>query len=434
MGYFGAMGPSTSPTVHVTLSAAKGIIAAMAPFAALRVTLYALACLPTSISAQTGAPAGPVPVERLEARRSALMERMGAGVAVIRSGRARSLEVDHPQDSDYRENNDFFYLTGLEAPGATLVLVARRGAPDSAILYLPEREETSERWTGGSLSPGPEAVRLTGIGTVRPATEAEGEIDLRRPRNFGPEIARLRQIKDADELTRLRRAVTITGEALAEAMRQARPGMREYELEAVIESGFRRRGAERVGFPSIVGSGPNGTVLHYDENRRETRPGELVVMDVGAEFGYYTADVTRTIPISGKFDDRQRRLYELVLGAQQAALDSVRPGTDLLTLDRIAREHMRRHSGRLCGDSGCDRYFVHGLSHWLGMNVHDVGAYTRRLEPGMVLTVEPGIYLPAESIGIRIEDDVLVTDRGAEVLSSGVPRTVEEVERAMAGE
>jgi len=341
--------------------------------------------------------------------------------------------VDHPQDSDYRENNDFFYLTGLEAPGAALVLVARRGAPDSAILYLPEREETSERWTGGSLSPGPEAVRLTGIRTVRPATEAEGEIDRRRPRNVGPEIARLRQIKDADELTRLRRAVTITGEALAEAMRQARPGMREYELEAVIESGFRRRGAERVGFPSIVGSGPNGTVLHYDENRRETRPGELVVMDVGAEFGYYTADVTRTIPISGKFDDRQRRLYELVLGAQQAAFDSVRPGTDLLTLDRIAREYMRRHSGRLCGDSGCDRYFVHGLSHWLGMNVHDVGAYTRRLEPGMVLTVEPGIYLPAESIGIRIEDDVLVTDRGAEVLSSGVPRTVEEVERTMAG-
>ena len=152
-------------------------------------------------------------------------------------------------------------------------------------------------------------------------------------------------------------------------------------------------------------------------------------MDVGAEFGYYTADVTRTIPISGKFDPRQRRLYELVLGAQQAAIDSVRPGTDLATLDRIAREYMRRHSGRLCGDSGCDRYFVHGLSHWLGMNVHDVGAYTRRLEPGMVLTIEPGIYLPAECLGIRIEDDVLVTDRGAEVLSSGIPRTVEEVER-----
>jgi Xaa-Pro aminopeptidase len=247
-------------------------------------------------------------------------------------------------------------------------------------------------------------------------------------------IAQLRQIKDEEEVRRLRRAIAITGEALSEAMRQARPGMYEYELEGLIEYGFRRRGAERVGFPTIVGSGPNGTILHYDENRRQTRGGELVVMDVGAEYGYYTADVTRTIPISGRFDPRQRQLYELVLGAQQAAMDSVRPGSDLATLNRIARDHLRRHSGRLCGESGCDRYFLHGLSHWLGMNVHDVGAFNRRLEPGMVLTIEPGIYIPAESLGIRIEDDVLVTAAGGEVLSSGIPRTVEEVEQAMAEE
>jgi Xaa-Pro aminopeptidase len=157
-----------------------------------------------------------------------------------------------------------------------------------------------------------------------------------------------------------------------------------------------------------------------------------VVMDVGAEHGYYSADITRTIPISGRFEPRQRELYELVLGAQQAAIDSVRPGIDLPTLDRLARDYMRRHSGRLCGEAGCERYFIHGLSHWLGMDVHDVGAYSRRLEPGMVFTIEPGIYIPAESIGIRIEDDILVTPGGAEVLSSGVPRTVQEVEQAMA--
>jgi Xaa-Pro aminopeptidase len=154
-------------------------------------------------------------------------------------------------------------------------------------------------------------------------------------------------------------------------------------------------------------------------------------MDVGAEHGYYSADVTRTIPVSGAFDSRQRQLYELVLGAQQAALDSVRPGNTLAALDRIARDHMRRQSGKLCGESGCERYFIHGLSHWLGMDVHDVGAYSRRLEPGMVFTLEPGIYIPAESLGIRIEDDILVTAGGAEVLSSGIPRTVREVERAM---
>jgi Xaa-Pro aminopeptidase len=252
-------------------------------------------------------------------------------------------------------------------------------------------------------------------------------------RDLETELGALRQIKDEDEIRRLRRAIGITGEALRETMREARPGMYEYELEGRVEYGFRQRGAERLGFPSIVGSGPNGTTLHYDENRRQTRPGELVVMDVGAEHGYYSADVTRTIPISGRFNRRQRELYELVLGAQQAAMDSVRPGSDLATLNRLARDYMRQHSGKLCGESGCERYFIHGLSHWLGMDVHDVGAYSRRLEPGMVFTIEPGIYIPAESIGIRIEDDILVTPGGAEVLSSGVPRTVEEVEQAMAG-
>jgi Xaa-Pro aminopeptidase len=388
--------------------------------------VVALACLAPPVAAgQSGSPAGPVPVERLAARRAALLERMGTGVAVVRSGKPRSLERDFPQDSDYREANDFFYLTGLEAPGGSLVLIGRKQGPDSIILYLPEREAGTEQWTGSTLGPGPEASRVTGIAEVRPASEAERELGE-------ADVAPLRQIKDAEEIRRLREAVAITGEGLRAAMRGARPGMYEYELEALIEHEFRRRGAERVGFPSIVGSGPNGTTLHYDENRRQTRPGDLVVMDVGAEYGYYTADVTRTIPISGRFDSRQRALYELVLGAQQAAIDAARPGSDLGTLNRVAREYMRRHSGSLCGAAGCDRYFVHGLSHWLGMNVHDVGPFTRRLEPGMVFTIEPGIYLPQESLGIRIEDDILVTRGGVEVLSSGIPRTVEEVESAMA--
>jgi Xaa-Pro aminopeptidase len=428
------------------------------------------AAAPAPAWPQAGAPAGPVPVERLSARRAALMERIGTGVAVFRSARLRSIERDYPQDSDYREDSDVFYLTGLEAPGAWLVLVARPSAPDSAILYLPEREPGSEQWIGAFLGPGPEATRLSGIADVRPASEMEKDLErtvlgpassarkgalylkrgsrdspvIRRllhaaggrvtVRDLEDELAPLRQIKDEDEIGRLRRAITITGEAILETMANARPGMYEYELEGRIEYGFRRRGAERVGFPSIVGSGPNGTTLHYDENRRRTRPGELVVMDVGAEHGYYSADITRTIPISGRFTSRQRQLYELVLGAQQAAIDSVRPGTDLPTLNRVARDYMRRNSGQLCGGSGCERYFVHGLCHWLGMDVHDVGVFSRPLEPGMVFTIEPGIYIPAESLGIRIEDDVLVTSRGAEVLSSGVPRTVDEVERAMASD
>ena len=397
-----------------------------------------LGLLASSAAAQAGSPAGPVPVERLLARRAALLGRLGEGVAVIGAAKLRSIEGDYPQDSDYRESNDFFYLTGLEAPGARLVLIARERGADSAILYLPEPSEGHDRWTGGSPGPGAEVSRLTGIEDVRFLRDSVRIAGRRRSpapitaREVAAELATLRQIKDAEEIRRLRRAVAITAEALLEAMRAAEPGMYEYELEALIEYGFRSRGAERVGFPSIVGSGPNGTILHYDESRRRMAEGELVVIDVGAEFGYYTADLTRTLPVSGRFTPRQRELYDLVLGAQQAALDSVRAGADLGTLNRIARAHMRAHSGALCGGSGCERYFIHGLSHWLGMDVHDPGAYSRPLEPGMVLTVEPGIYIPAESLGIRIEDVVLVTGGGREVLSSALPRTAEAVERAMA--
>jgi Xaa-Pro aminopeptidase len=392
---------------------------------------------PASGSAQEGSPAGPVPVERLAARRAALLECLGDGVAVVPAAELRSIETDYPQDSDYRESNNFFYLTGLEAPGGRLVLVARAAGPDSAILYLPA-ETGRERWTGGS-PPGPEASRLSGIADVQPVPPDSGRMRAGR-RGLDPvsvravttAIGTLRQVKDGDEIRRLRRAVAITSEALLEAMAEAEPGMHEYELEALIEYGFRRRGAERVGFPSIVGSGPNGTILHYDENRRRMEEGDLVVVDVGAEFGYYTADLTRTLPVSGRFTPRQRALYDLVLGAQQAAIDSVRPGTDLGALNRIARAYLRERSGSLCGGFGCERYFMHGLSHWLGMDVHDAGSYSRPLEPGMVLTVEPGIYLPEERLGIRIEDVVLVTRTGGELLSGALPRAADAVERAMA--
>lgn len=435
----------------------------------------ALGALPQTLLAQAGSPAGPVPVERLQARRAALLTRLGTGIAVLRSGTERSIEGDYPQDSDYRERNNFFYLTGLETPDAWLVLVAGDSARGHgrAILFLPPREPATERWTGAKLGPGPDATRLTGIPDVRSADSAQAEVaslvfaprspaergalylerqaptvdaDFFRSlvfsegrlgpapvvRDLGDEIAALRLIKDADELARLRRAIAITVEAERRAMMAAQPGMWEYQLEAVVEGTFRRGGAERVGFPSIVGSGPNSTTLHYDKSRRQMGAGDLVVVDVGAEFGYYSADVTRTFPVSGRFTPRQRRLYELVLATQQTAIDSVRPGMDLGRLNRIARAYLRAHSGDLCGPTSCDRYFFHGLSHWLGMDVHDVGANETVFAPGMVLTVEPGIYLTEEATGIRIEDDILVTPTGHEVLSNGAPRTAAEVERTMA--
>jgi Xaa-Pro aminopeptidase len=242
----------------------------------------------------------------------------------------------------------------------------------------------------------------------------------------------MRAVKGADEIARLRRAVDITVAGHVALMRAARPGMYEYELEAVLEAEFRRHGADRVGYPSIVGSGPNGTILHYDVNRRRTRDGDLVVVDAGAEWGQYTADVTRTFPVNGRFTARQKAIYDLVLATQQAAFDSVRPGMTLRRLDGIARRYMRERSGSLCGEQTCDAYFIHGLGHPIGMDVHDVGQ-GRAFAPGSVITIEPGIYLPAEGFGVRIEDAVLMTARGGEWLSAGAPRTTAAIERLMSG-
>lgn len=435
-----------------------------------------LVSVPSPAIGQAGSPAGAVPVERLDARRAALAKRIGEGVVVLRSSVQRDIEGDYAQDSDYREDNDFFYLTGAEAPESWLVLVARDSALAQAILYLPVRDTVtpyrSEQWVGPRLNPGPAASALTGIQDVRatglatkeipalvfasesPArrgmlyvkegrtqadspfirdsilapAKAAGEI---RVGNLSLETAALRLVKDEDELNRLRRAIALTTSAEREAMGAIKPEAYEYEIEALIEYTFRKGGAERVGFPSIVGSGPNSVALHYDTNRRKMLAGDVVVMDIGAEFGYLTADVTRTAPVSGTFTPRQRAIYRLVLATQQTAIDSVAPGMDIARLNQIARAYLRAHSDTLCGNVTCDKYFVHGLSHWLGMDVHDVGDHRTALAPGMVLTVEPGIYLPQEGLGIRIEDDVLVTANGHEVLSAAAPRQPEEVEALM---
>jgi Xaa-Pro aminopeptidase len=438
------------------------------------VSLLVVAVPLAGLAAQHGSPAGDVPVDRLTVRREALAKRLGTGVAVVRSGVDRSIEGGYAQDSDYREDNDFFYLTGVEVPNAWLVLVATGGALAETVLYLPPRDTVSryrsEQWVGPQLTPGPEATARTGIRDVRGADQVgrelpalvfgpesparQGQLFVKAGRGQGDSpflkdtllagagaglrvgdlaepLAQLRLVKDADELRRLRKAIDITREAHQAAMRRIEPGMYEYQAEAIIEYVFRREGAERLGFPSIVGSGPNSTLLHYDKNRRRMAAGDVVVMDIGAEFGYYTADITRTVPVSGTFTDRQRAIYRLVLGAQQAAIDLVRPGVTIRRLDQAAREYLKANSGTLCGSMTCDRYFVHGLSHWLGMDVHDVGRIDTPLAAGMVLTIEPGVYISTEQLGVRIEDDVLVTADGHEVLSRHVPKQPEEIEAVM---
>lgn len=430
--------------------------------------------VPELLVAQAGSPAGVVPVERLAARRQALIARMRDGVAIIRGASELSNDPpdsDYPQATDFRQDNDFFYFTGLETRDSWLIATASDSAHGEFHLFIPPRDEGQERWTGPKLGPGPEAAEATGIPVANIHSADSVEIYLQRltqqgsgigrpgtlwfrhterdtrptfvqdaalrgysvvTRDLLPVLGSLRVVKDADEIRRLTRAVELSALGHVAAMRFARPGVWEYEIEAVAEATFRRLGAERLGYPSIVGSGINGTVLHYDENRRQTQAGDLIVMDMGAEFGYHTADITRTIPVSGRFTPRQKAIYELVLGSQQAAIDSVRTGITLGQLDAIARKYMADHSGDLCGAGGCVKYFIHGLSHWIGMDVHDVGGPVP-LAPGMAFTIEPGIYIPEEALGVRIEDDVLVTPTGYLLLSKGAPRSVADVERVMAG-
>ena len=248
--------------------------------------------------------------------------------------------------------------------------------------------------------------------------------------DVAPVIAELRKVKSAAEIALLQKAIDITGEAQAEVARTSRPGAYEYEVQGALEYVFTRNGAERPGFPSIVGSGINSTVLHYNTNRKRIDAGDLIVVDIGAEYSYYTADITRTFPASGRFTRRQRDIYQLVLDAQRAAEKAYKHGTSIHQLTRAAFDVMRASPLRDSRGNTLERYFIHGLGHWLGMDVHDVGGYSD-LPVGSVFTIEPGIYIPEEGIGVRIEDDYLVTENGLVKLSRNIPSEPDEIEQMM---
>lgn len=233
-------------------------------------------------------------------------------------------------------------------------------------------------------------------------------------------LGHLRMVKSPAEIQQVRRAVEITCRAIQDALSSVRAGAAEYQVQAEVERRFTLEGSRRPGYPSIVGSGPNSCTLHYDASLRTMERGDLLLMDVGAEFRRYSADVTRTFPVGGRFSDEQRKVYNLVLKAQEAVLGIIKPGVPFSELDRTAR--------KVIADAGYGQYFTHGASHFLGLDVHDAGDGSALLQPGMIFTVEPGIYIPDKEIGVRIEDDVLVTRTGAEILSSCLPRTADAVE------
>jgi Xaa-Pro aminopeptidase len=422
-------------------------------------------------------------------RRAALLAAMGDGVLVLfATGTAiRNNDVEH----EYRQDSDLYYLTGFDEPDAVLVLSTVH--PDGFALFVRPRDPEREVWDGARAGVDG-AVRDFGANVAYPVSElaeklpdwlenadrlfyrlgrdrAQDDIMLRAIERTRPRARRgssyptqiiepatvlheMRRLKEPAEIELMVRAIDITREAHLAAMAAAKPGMYEYEVEAILRNVFRKRGSERAAYAPIVGSGPNATVLHYHKNGRRMEDGDLLLVDAGTEYGYYAADVTRTFPVGGTFSSAQRAIYELVLAAQDASIAATRPGATVddvhLASVRVLVEGMVA-LGLVPGpvdeaikDERYKRYYMHKTSHYLGMDVHDVGRYfengkARPLEPGVVITVEPGLYVaahdeqaPAEyrGIGVRIEDDVLVTNDGHRVLSEAIPRRVADVERA----
>ena len=419
------------------------------------------------------------------------MESLSGGAIVLAAGHdaTRNNDVDY----QYRQSSAFWYLTGFDEPDAVAVL--RPGSTTPYTLFVRPYDPMFEIWVGyragvnGAIQQlGANAAypierldeqlpklladtetiyyalgsddRLDGIisGMVkqRRSMAQRGAKPVRRIEDPTAQIDLMRQSKTDGEISLLQRAIDITAVGFDAAMRAAAPGVYEYEVQAALERPFRQAGSPRNGYPSIVAGGANACVLHYIRNRDALGDDDLLLIDAGAEYGYYTADVTRTWPVSGRFTPPQRAIYELVLESQRQAIAAVKPGAGFDDVHKIATTALVQglvDLGIMTGgvddivsNGGYRDYYMHGTSHWLGLDVHDAGPYRNdkgqtKLRPGMVLTVEPGLYFGPQAkqtpdayrgIGIRIEDDVLVTDDGCRVLSAAIPKDPDELEAIVA--
>jgi len=432
-----------------------------------------------------------VPQSAHEQRRTAYMDAIGPNaVALVRS--PAELIRNGDNQFPFRQSSDLYYLTGFVEPGSALCL--RPGAEkERVVLFVRPKDPERETWNGRrvGVEAAPERFGVDAAYSIDELAEKLPELiantdDLYFSLGLDPEFDRdviatlaalrgqerkgrraprrvidprevlheLRLRKTAEEVELLRKAADISAEAHIAAMKAAGDGVAEFELEAIVDYTFRKNGGSGPGYPTIVASADNATILHYVENNRTMRDSDLVLIDAGCEYEFYTADITRTFPASGRFTDVQKRCYELVLSAEKQAIEMTRPGVtvdeihdrvvEILTAGMIELGLLEGPVEKRIEDEGYKRFYMHKTSHWLGMDVHDVGNYTRAgdarpLEPGMVLTIEPGLYIPIDAddvseelrgIGIRIEDDVLVTENGYENLTAAAPKEVEEIERA----
>jgi Xaa-Pro aminopeptidase len=366
------------------------------------------------------------------ARREALRKAVPDG-AIILTGKTQDFrDVSSP----FFQDPDFYYLTGWREQGARLLIDRNR-----EILFLPPRDPAREKWNGAQLAAGdPGIERISGFTLVLPMDRFEEEARAAGPLANSAAVksalTRLRMKKSAAEIEWIERAADATTAAHVNVWKQVAAGMYEYQVAARIASFYLDRGCERSAYAPMVASGPNGVTLHYDRNSRRMEHGELLLMDVGAECAGYAADVTRTIPVDGHFTPRQREIYDIVLGAQKAVIAAVRPGKTIGrnspgSLNAEAYDYINSHGQDLHGER-LGKYFTHSISHHIGLEVHDSADATAPLEEGMVISVEPGLYIPEEQMGIRIEDMVLVTKNGARVLTAALPKEAAEIERIMA--
>jgi Xaa-Pro aminopeptidase len=382
----------------------------------------------------------------------------------------------------FAQEENFYYLTGHNEEEAALVLLPPDGSKAKKddwtgpreIFFLPPKDARKEKWNGVRMSPSDPGIEArTGFAIVKPFPELRATVEklariyptfytiLPYQRELGgypheketvdwlkqaaPEvtvkdirssISDLRLIKSSTEIALLREAIDLSLDAHFEVMKRMRPGLWEYQVAAKMVEVHAMGGSEAEAYAPIVGAGPNSTVLHYDKLGRKIEDGDIVLMDVAAQYSGYAADITRTIPANGKFTPRQREIYEIVLGAQQAAIDALKPGVDMCrkgdkSVYKLAYDYINSH-GKDQHGKPLGQYFIHGLGHNIGLNVHDPGDTCKPFVAGMVVTVEPGIYIPEENLGVRIEDDVLITGDSHELLSQRLPRSVDEIEKIMA--
>lgn len=406
-----------------------------------------------------------------EARRQAVYDQLeDNALLILYSGAPAHISVDAYHE--FQANRHFFYLTGLRRENMIL-LIRKAGENSRTTLYIEKADPLAERWTGKMVTV-EEAREVSGIQDIRFVDRFETELsyllnsadirccyfdcyrhqstdlpdlNLAKAQQFAQEhpgvavrnlwsiVSKLRMVKDEDEVALMEKAVDITNQALKNVMKNLKPGMKEYQAQADFEYMVHYLGAEGPSFPTIAGSGKNGCMLHYETNRETCREGTLLLLDLGVRQEGYCSDITRTYPVSGKFTQRQRQVYDIVLKANKEVAAQAKPGMTTRELNDICKKVLAAGCmdlGLIEKEEDIGKYYMHGVSHHLGIDVHDVTVEGVKLAPGSVITDEPGLYIDEWELGIRIEDDLLITQNGCRVLSAGIIKEPEEIEAFMA--